>query len=45
MLMQVNPPSGDQVHHMHINVQTPELGGREEASKAQDVKPEDKDCL
>lgn len=45
MLMQVNPPSGEQVHHMHINVQKPELGGREDASKAQDLEPEDNGSL
>lgn len=45
MLMQVNPPSGEQVHHMHINVQKPELGGREDASKVQDEEPEDKGSL
>lgn len=45
MLMQVNPPLGEQVHHMHINVQNPELRGRQKASKAQDVEPEDKGSL
>ena len=41
----MNPPSGEQVHHKHINVQKPELGGRENASEAQDEEPEDKGSL